>query len=371
MSRLFLLACVCCLLLVACIPPTSTSLSNRLVAPGGVSPLLDSAHVESLMARLPTRSGRLPGEDGVPIFWRALDPGDYQLGYRYTGDPDGTALQQVAFQVTFTRPTATLAPRGTVVLLHGWMMDGDSLMPWALQLAQAGYRTISLDLRNHGRSGSGRSGYGTREGQDVAQVVSELRARGEIAGPLYLFGVSYGAATAIFAAHELGQQVAGVVAMESFDNAGRAIRDMVPHMLSSPPDTWKSAAATLIAQATYGRQNLDAVIAAADAQLGLNLDQVDVAAALRTTPACVLLVHGSNDRHIPVAHGRMLAAAAPRDAYLEVPGETHLSLPMRLERLGPSVEQWFAETATAGATCPAARAPAPQQPPAPLVAAAR
>lgn len=27
------------------------------------------------------------------------------------------------------------APRGTVVLLHGWMMHGDSMLPWALRLA--------------------------------------------------------------------------------------------------------------------------------------------------------------------------------------------------------------------------------------------
>ncbi|MDR6138900.1 pimeloyl-ACP methyl ester carboxylesterase [Pseudoxanthomonas sp. SORGH_AS 997] len=283
MSRLLVLVLACCVWLVACIPPNSTSLSTRIVAPGGVSPLLDAPRIEGLMARLPTRSGKLPGQGGVPIYWRALDPGDYRLDYRYTGNPDGSALQQVAFDVDFVRPQAPAAPRGTVVLLHGWMMDGDSLMPWALQLAQAGYRTITLDLRNHGRSGSGPAGYGTREGQDVARVVDQLRQRGEIAGPLYLFGVSYGAATAIFAAHDLGTQVAGVVAMESFANAGRGIRDMVPHMLAARPDTWKSAATTLIAQATYGRQNLDAVIAAADAQLGLNLDDVDVAGALRAT----------------------------------------------------------------------------------------
>lgn len=354
MSRLFLLVCVCCIVLAACIPPTSTSLSERLIAPGGVSPLLDGARVESLMARLPTRSGRLAGAGDVPIFWRALDPGDYALDYRYTGNPDGTALQQVAFGIGFKTPGSHPPPRGTVVLLHGWMMDGDSLMPWALQLAQAGYRTITLDLRNHGRSGRGPTGYGTREGEDVAKVVGELRARGEISGPLYLFGVSYGAATAIFAAHDLGHQVAGVVAMESFANAGRGIRDMVPHMLSARPDTWKTAAATLVAQATYGRQDLDAVIAAADAQLNLDLDSVDVATALRATPACVLLIHGRNDHHIPVAHGRTLAEAAPRDRYLEVPGETHLSLPMRLDRLAPTVDAWFAQTADAPSQCPRA-----------------
>ncbi|KAG1316584.1 hypothetical protein G6F62_013392 [Rhizopus arrhizus] len=104
---------------------------------------------------------------------------------------------------------------GTVVLLHGWMMNGDSMLPWSLQLAESGYRVVTLDLRNHGQSGAGPSGYGTYESDDVVDVIGELRARGEITGPLYLFGVSYGAATAVFTADKLGDQVAGVVAMES------------------------------------------------------------------------------------------------------------------------------------------------------------
>jgi pimeloyl-ACP methyl ester carboxylesterase len=344
MLRLFALAAVCCLWLAACIPPTSTSLSERLIAPGGASPLLEHARVDAMLARLPSRSGMADGVDGVQLFWRALDPGNYQLDYHYAGNPQGSALQQVAFDVTFQRPTRPVAPRGTVVLLHGWMMDGDSLMPWALQLAQAGYRTISLDLRNHGRSGHGPAGYGTREAQDVAKVVRELRAQGEVSGPLYLFGVSYGAATASFAAALLGREVRGVVAMESFANAGRGIRDMVPHMLGSRPDTLKATAMTLYARLVYARQDLNAVIAAADAQLKLDLDKVDVRQALHDAPSCVLVLHGRDDQHIPVAHGRLLANASSRTHYLEVPGETHLSLPMRLDRLGATVDDWLARS---------------------------
>ncbi|MET0288436.1 MAG: alpha/beta fold hydrolase [Pseudoxanthomonas sp.] len=351
MLRLFALAAACCLWLAACLPPTSTSLSERLVAPGGASPLLEHARVDAMLGRLPTRSGMADGVDGVQLFWRALDPGDYRLDYRYAGNPRGSALQQVAFDLDFQRPTEPFAPRGTVVLLHGWMMDGDSLMPWALQLAQAGYRVISLDLRNHGRSGHGPAGYGTREAQDVAEVVRALQAKGEITGPLYLFGVSYGAATASFAAALLGRDVQGVVVMESFANAGRGIRDMVPHMLASRPDTLKATAMTLYAKLVYARQDLNAVIAAADAQLELDLDQVDVRQALHDAPSCVLVLHGRDDQHIPVAHGRLLAHASPRVHYLEVPGETHLSLPMRLDRLGATVDDWLARSGDA-ARCP-------------------
>ena len=59
------------------------------------------------------------------------------------------------------------------------------------------------------------------------------------------------------------------------------------------------------------------------------------------------------DAHVPVAHGRALAAAAPRARYLELPGEDHLSLPMRLDRLAPTVEDWFARTPDPGnGACP-------------------
>ncbi|WP_200848369.1 alpha/beta fold hydrolase, partial [Raoultella sp. 18098] len=91
----------------------------------------------------------------------------------------------------------------------------------------SGYRVVTLDLRNHGQSGTGPSGYGTYESDDVVDVIGELRARGEVTGPLYLFGVSYGASTAVFTADKLGDQVEGVVAMESFANAGVAIRTMI------------------------------------------------------------------------------------------------------------------------------------------------
>ncbi len=307
-----------------------------------------------MIATLRSRSGHVVTAEGIPLFWRAIDPGDYRLrfGYRAASNAHGAD-----FSLDFTPPQGPApAPRGTVILLHGWMMDGDSLLPWSLQLAQDGYRAISIDLRNHGRSGGGPSGYGTREADDVAAVIAALRARGEVQGPLYLFGVSYGAATALFAAQALGDEVSGVVAMESFANAGRGIRDMVPHLLHGQPQGWGAQMKTQLARLRYGGQDLDAVIADADRQLGLDLDAVDVAGAAREAKACVLLLHGRNDRHIPVSHGRALAAAAPRARYLEIDGEDHLTLPMRLDRLAPTVEGWLdalqARRAD-GADCPA------------------
>ena len=125
--RLIALACVCLSLVgftTAHLP--ALSLSERLAAPGGVSPLLPRDRIEAMFARLPHREGFVP-VNGVPLYWRALDPGDYGLRYRYAG---GTADNRMDFQLDFdaaARPSAR-KPRGTVVLLHGWMMDGGSLL---------------------------------------------------------------------------------------------------------------------------------------------------------------------------------------------------------------------------------------------------
>jgi pimeloyl-ACP methyl ester carboxylesterase len=330
----------------------TTSLSDRLVAPGGVSTLLDTPRIAEAVDSVPNRHGRVTGRAGVPIFWRAFDPGQYGLRYDYlaqqhdNGEPLRTGLA-----LDVPHPFQPQAPRGTVVLLHGWMMNGDAMLPWSLQLAQSGYRVVTIDLRNHGHSGAGPSGYGTFESDDVIDVIDALQARHEVVGPLYLFGVSYGAATALFTADKLGDRVAGVVAMESFANAGDAIRSMIPHLMSLQPSGWKAQAMAAYGRWRYGGQDINQVIAAASQRLELDLDRVDVTRALADTRACVLLLHGQDDQHVQVGQGRRLAAASPRVHYIEMRGEDHITLPLRLDLLGGVVDDWLAQEGRAGAPC--------------------
>ncbi|WP_447784876.1 alpha/beta fold hydrolase [Stenotrophomonas bentonitica] len=363
MKRLLLLALAGAgLWLAACSSLTSsaasTSLSDRLVAPGGVSTLLDTARIAEAVEAVPNRHGFVTGRAGVPLFWRAFDPGRYGLRYHYlaqqhdNGEPLNTGLQ-----LALPQPFQPQAPRGTVVLLHGWMMNGDSMLPWSLQLAESGYRVVTIDLRNHGHSGAGPSGYGTFESDDVIDVIDALQRRGEVVGPLYLFGVSYGAATALFTADKLGDRVTGVVAMESFANAGDAIRSMIPHLMSLQPTAWKAQAMAAYGRWRYGGQDINAVIAAASQRLDLDLDTVDVTRALADTRACVLLLHGQDDAHVRVDQGRALAAASPRVHYIEMRGEDHITLPLRLDLLGGVVDDWLAHDEHAGGSCPAPAIP--------------
>lgn len=348
MFRVALLTATCLLLAgFTSLPGLSAALAAQLVAPGGTSPLLPRAPIDAALARLDDRSGHVITSAGVEVFWRAVDPGDYHLQMSW---PDGQTVADTFPDLDFDiPPTPPQAPRGTVVLLHGWMMHGDSMLPWALHLGEAGYRTIALDLRNHGRSGEAPTGYGTREAADVVDVVTALRAHGEVIGPLHLLGVSYGAATAIFAGADPRLQAETVVAMESFAVADEAVRDMVPYMLTdapAPPTAWL---ARHWMRWQLDDAALDAAIEQAGATLDLPLEQVDVTTALADVP-CPLLVHGDADRHVPVAHGRALAASAPHARYLEVAGEDHLTLPMQLDTLGPVVVDWLEQPDCANPT---------------------
>src|SRR3546814_16045817 len=102
-----------------------------------------------------------------------------------------------------------------LVFLHGWGLDASRMLAWELGLSGLGYRGIMVDLRNHGRSSRAPAGFGARESRDIAALVEQLQVDGRLPPPVYLFGVSYGAATPLFADPLLRDRIAGIVAMRS------------------------------------------------------------------------------------------------------------------------------------------------------------
>lgn len=311
------------------------------------------------------RTGTTPadGPERPELAWRIVDPGEFEVDTRFERrvDPAGHTTH-MAVELDFRAPPksdAARRPRATVLLLHGWAMDKDSTLPWAFAFADAGWRAVLLDLRNHGASGRAPAGFGPREAVDVARAIDDLRQRGELVGPLVLLGMSYGAAVALETAarHEA---VAAVVALEPFANAGAAVRDMLDDGLAGRG----GPVGLRLARWRYGDVDRDAVVAAASARLGLDLDSVGPGDALAAWPRCTLLLHGAADRMLPPAHSRALAMAAPRARLAVVDGEDHLSLPLRLDRLARPVIAWATAAATTStdASCPAFALPATGDP---------
>lgn len=223
-----------------------------------------------------------------------------------------------------------LPARGSVLLLHPWGVGGMAMLPWALQYAQAGYVAVVPDLRSQGGSGDAPVGYGPREAADVADLARQLRESGQLPGPLFVVGASYGATVALFAAPEL-PQLRGVLALEPYANAADTIRRAPASGLFGHP--WLARLIT--------RREVDTAIARASAQLGVDLASVDAGEALASSTACTLVVRGADDRLITADALRSMSERSPRARYVEVPGENHLSLPVSIDRLLQPSISWM------------------------------
>src|SRR5699024_3175106 len=87
----------------------------------------------------------------------------------------------------------------TVVLLHGFTNNKDTMGPYAAMFHQMGYNVLMPDARAHGQSQGKYIGYGWPEKYDVRKWVRKLIAEEGKKQKIVIFGVSMGGATTMMA----------------------------------------------------------------------------------------------------------------------------------------------------------------------------
>ena len=180
-------------------------------------------------------------------------------------------------------------------------------------VAAAGYRAVLVDLRGHGRSSGKWLTYGIRESRDLSQVIDALEDRGLVSGRLGVYGISYGATTAI---HLAGRdpRIAATVAVAPFST----MRDEVPHYIR-----------TILpgAGAALSDETCQEAIDEAGEAGRFDPDVASAVAAIRRTRAAVLILHGTNDWMVPHWHALRLRQAAPdRTRLVLIPGFGHVAI---------------------------------------------
>jgi pimeloyl-ACP methyl ester carboxylesterase len=266
-----------------------------------------------------------------------VEPNDYEFDYRFAEEPGAKSSESGKFAFHFSArmaakdPAAEHAkapPKGTLVLLHGIMMNKESiLVPWGLFFAQKGYRVVIVDLRGHGRSTGDWIGYGAWEADDLVKVADELQRRGLIEGRIGVFGISYGAVMALhWAARD--PRVAAVVALAPFSDPRRAIgefaRGVMPKLARGISETKFAAAEERAAR-----------------MAGFTWAETDVLSSMRAVHAPVLFFHGRYDDWISPAHSAELMKVAPRGSRRMLGDDNHLTLTLRLDPIGERSLAWF------------------------------
>ena len=234
----------------------------------------------------------LPDWEGAPA-----TPGDLGLAYedvRFTTD-DGVTLS--GWLVPAGRETRT-----AVVVLHGFgghrLPELAAFVPWL----QDRHHVLQFDFRGHGESGPGRTTLGQHERRDVAAAVRFLESRG--LGPIALFGVSMGAATAINSAPDL--PIAAVVADAPFAELHHPVASRMRE--AGYPLAGLGARAVVLGAALRARTRLPDPIRAVG----------------RISPRALLLIAPQGDQLISWHQSEKLLAAAgePKELYV-VPGAAH------------------------------------------------
>ncbi len=189
--------------------------------------------------------------------------------------------------------------KGTVLMLHGYRAEMSWMLAEARDLNRAGYRAVLVDLRGHGCSTGDHLTYGVQEARDLSQVIDALVARGLVDGELGVWGISYGASTAIMLSAE-DPRIDAVVAVSPFSS----MREIVPHFVRIflPWVGWHMSDA-----------EITRIVDAGGAEAGFDPDEADIAAAAAAggaEGAPLLLLHGSWDWLVPPSHSERILASA-------------------------------------------------------------
>jgi non-heme chloroperoxidase len=258
-----------------------------------------------------------------------------------------------------TRLHAIVAGAGMpLVLTHGALL---SLEAWALlwqPLLAAGHQLIAYDLRGHGRSTLGRSGFGVQAyAQDLAAVLDHFDVRHGMVVAHSTGGIG-ALALAVGAPADSGARLAGQVLIST---APQGIGDSLQNRLLAPivfsglihQVVRRRRLGTLFTRTLFGsypdpdlvefarrlmaEASRQATIDAPKAVLRFDfrdrLDQV-------TLPT--LVVCGSEDRSVKPEHAQALADGIPHAKLQRFPGAGHLMVLERAEQIALAVTEFVA-----------------------------
>jgi alpha-beta hydrolase superfamily lysophospholipase len=243
-----------------------------------------------------------PSEHGMiePISFRGPRDAPCQI---YLPHPHpGKARKSRALRAELTRRGVPVPPWGetvgTIVLLHGRHGRKEDHLPIAERFCAAGFACIVWDLPGHGDSPCPHATFGSKECDEIEQVLRAAQIAHRIPDAVALFGVSQGAAIALQTIAKNDHYYA-VAAVASFADLGSLIEgtatqlQLVPRLLSRP---------------AAGLVRLGAKLRA-----GFDPASIRPARAAQSITQPVLIGHGARDNYIAPSHARAIFDAIPHD----------------------------------------------------------
>jgi dipeptidyl aminopeptidase/acylaminoacyl peptidase len=256
------------------------------------------------------RPPRLPHGPGWP-------DGAFEEGTLSIFHVHGTRGQRLVGWLALPPTARPEHPAPVVVALHGWGANGSTLSPLVAPLVRAGVAVVLFDAANHGDSSSEAFSSLPRFAEDLASVLGRLAAEPALdAGRVALIGHSVGAGAVLLHAARRGG-VRAIVSLSAFAHPREVMeRWLHEHRI---PRRWIGTAILEHVQDVIGER----------------FDAIAPEHQLPCIGCPVLLVHGAQDRTVPLSDARRLRAALRQGELLVVDGDHDLraALEPHTERL--------------------------------------
>lgn len=210
------------------------------------------------------------------------------LGVKYENITIKSEDEQDLYGWWIPHPT----PRATIVFAHGYGKNREQsdlpLKELIPEFHEQGYQFLTFDFRGSGISEGNRVTVGAKEQSDLAAAIAYAKERSD--GPIVLYGVSMGAATALATADET--DVAAVIADSPFSDLRGYLETNLPVWSDLPNFPFTPVIMTVTPWFT-----------------GLDADLVKPIDDIAQVEAPVLLIHSQGDDAIPVSESEQLAEA--------------------------------------------------------------
>ncbi len=230
----------------------------------------------------------------------------------------------------FVKPERRAKSR-CAILLHGIGDSGANGHGLSRMLADGGFATLRTDSRAHGQSGGALATYGILERRDVAAWLDLLSGMDECRAGIYAYGASMGAGV-LLQSLPGEKRLKAVVAESPFSSFAEVARHRIRSFFASPRFAGELIAPPVVfGGILYARMRYEV-------DLGDAAPVESVAGVM--TP--ILLIHGAQDRNIPVEQSREIASRNPAIRLWVVQGAGHTEAFSKApEEFRQRVFEWF------------------------------
>ncbi|NEX16556.1 MAG: alpha/beta hydrolase [Halochromatium sp.] len=179
----------------------------------------------------------------------------------------------------------------TVIILHGWGSNAEQMLPLAQPLHRAGLNVLLFDARNHGASDGDSFSSLPRFAEDLGAAIAWLqRQHPSRSMQIAVLGHSVGAGAALFEATR-NSQINAVISIGAFAD---------PAQLTE----------RYLARLHLPRFIVELTKRYVEWVIGHRFATIAPVNSIRHIPCPVLLVHGDQDRTVPIEDAERIAAAA-------------------------------------------------------------